>query len=532
TAPTSLSLRLYRSFGLLLGLLLFLVAFSVYNFRKLAEANDLNVHTYQVLLTISQVEERLFAIDSNVRGYLVGGEKTSLVAYRKSVEQFPAMLGQLRQLTLDNPKQQDHIKTIAQQQKKWVEQLLNPIIGRRSSITDPTQAIIAAGRTSVQRRRALSAIRQTLAGVESTERLLLAERDLAQQRLKWWTQFTLILGGVFSMGLTAGLVTVIAGSSKRLDQANVQLRLEKIRTEEANQQLSESNASLETEIEQRRHAQERLRENLVDLRRSNAELEQFAYVASHDLQEPLRAVSGCVQILQKRYKGQLDDRADQFILHAVEGSQRMQNLINDLLSYSRLGTKGKEFEKVDGERILAGALKNIGVSVRETEAEITHDLLPTLQCDPGQIEQVLQNLLSNAIKFRGNKPPRIHVGCTRQSGEVGGSAAETPLPLGGPALSGTVEPTVPPGDSWVISVADQGPGIEPQYFERIFIMFQRLHTRADYPGTGIGLAICKKIIERHGGKIWVESPPEGGSTFYFSLPVEQKPVNLPELASN
>jgi signal transduction histidine kinase len=509
TASASLSHRLYRSFGLLLALLLFLVGFSVYNFRKLAQANDLNVHTYQVLLTIGEVEERLYSIDSNTRAYLVGGGREWLQACRKDLAMLPKTLNKLRGLTTDNVKQQANLETIDQQRKVWVDDLLRPQIARRGSL-ERNQAIMAAGQSASARRQALNAILQTLKMIELTESELLRRRDLEQQRLQTWTQNTLILGGVFSMILTAGLVTIIAGSSRRLDEANKQLRSEKRRAEEANQQLLASNEALGSEIEQRRAAQEKLRENLVDLRRSNAELEQFAYVASHDLQEPLRAVSGCVQILQKRYEGQLDDRADQFIRHAVEGSQRMQNLINDLLSYSRVGIKIKEFELVEGERILSGALRNLSVAVRETEAQITHDLLPPLRCDAGQIEQVLQNLLSNAIKFRGEKPPRVHVGCTRQIGPGQTASGQVGAP----------QPAPEEGEYWVISVADQGPGIEPQYFERIFLMFQRLHTRVDYPGTGIGLAICKKIIERHGGAIWVESPPSGGSIFYFSLPAE------------
>lgn len=509
---------------MLLALLLFLVGFSVYNFRRLAEANDLNVHTYQVLLAVGDVEEQLYSIDSQARAYLVGGGGEALSSYRKERARFPQVLQVLQSLVQDNPKQQTKtdLATIDRQYQFWMRTLLEPAIAKRGTITDREQAIMAAGNSAGVRRRALGAVLRTLSDIEITENNSLRQRLEEQQRLRWWTQFALILGGVFSVILTASLVTVIARSSSRLDLANARLRVEKQRAEDANRQLLESNTALEGEIEQRRHAQEQLRENLVELRRSNSELEQFAYVASHDLQEPLRAVSGCVQILQRRYRGQIDERADQFILHAVEGSQRMQNLINDLLLYSRLGSNGKAFEIVDGERILAGALRSLTVALQETEAEITHDPLPTLRCDPGQIEQVLQNLISNAIKFRGENKPRIHVGCYREVARQGESQSE-------------VEPKVDEAlecDSWVISVADQGPGIEPQYFERIFVMFQRLHTRSDYPGTGIGLAICKKIVERHGGRIWVESPSGGGSTFYFSLPVAPKDKRPGGMARN
>ena len=225
-----------------------------------------------------------------------------------------------------------------------------------------------------------------------------------------------------------------------------------------------------------------------ELRRSNAELEQFAYVASHDLQEPLRAVAGMVQLLGQRYQGKLDERADEYIGHAVEASQRMQNLINDLLDYSRVGRFGKPIEPTAVESSLKTALANLQVSVQENQAQITHDPLPTILADPGQLTQVLQNLIGNALKFRGNSPPRIHIGAEK------------------------VE------RAWRIAVSDNGIGIEPQYFERIFLVFQRLHTRREYAGTGIGLSLCMKIIERHGGQIWVESQPGQGSTFYFTIP--------------
>lgn len=235
------------------------------------------------------------------------------------------------------------------------------------------------------------------------------------------------------------------------------------------------------DITERKHMED-------ELRRSNAELEQFAYVASHDLQEPLRAVAGMVQLLQKRYQGQLDERADEYIHHAVEASSRMQSLINDLLMYSRVERRNHSIESVQSEECLTAALNNLDVSIHETRARVTADALPTVEADATQLTQLFQNLIGNGIKFRGEKDPHIHI-----------SAAK-------------VE------NAWQFSVRDNGIGIERQYFERIFLIFQRLHTRREYAGTGIGLALCKKIVERHGGKIWVESSLGEGSTFYFTLP--------------
>jgi PAS domain S-box-containing protein len=238
----------------------------------------------------------------------------------------------------------------------------------------------------------------------------------------------------------------------------------------------------------RKRAEEALAQHTRALARSNADLEQFAYIASHDLQEPLRMVSSYLQLLERRYKDQLDTDAQEFIAYAVDGATRMQALINALLSYSRVGTRGKPFEPTDCAVILDRALANLKVAIEESDAVVTHDPLPTTMSDSVQLTQVFQNLIGNAVKFHGERRPEIHIGAQRRDGE------------------------------WLFSVRDNGIGIDPQHYERIFAIFQRLHTREEYPGAGIGLAICKKIVERHGGRIWVESQPGAGSTFYFTIP--------------
>ena len=247
-------------------------------------------------------------------------------------------------------------------------------------------------------------------------------------------------------------------------------------------QLAARNALLQQEIAVREQTQ-------AALERSNKELEQLAYVASHDMQEPLRMVASYLQLVAKRYHGRLDAEADEFIGYAVDGAKRMQALINDLLTYSRLGTKARPFEPTDCQPLMATALRNLQVAVEESAAQIECDPLPRVMGDAMQLLQLFQNLLSNAIKFRRKgEPARIEVRVQRQ------------------------------GEHWRLAVRDQGIGIAPEYFERIFVLFQRLHGRGDYPGTGIGLALCKKIVERHGGRIGVESVPEQGTTFWFTLP--------------
>jgi signal transduction histidine kinase len=248
---------------------------------------------------------------------------------------------------------------------------------------------------------------------------------------------------------------------------------------------------------------EQTRRQANELARSNTELEQFAYVASHDLQEPLRMITGYTNLLARRYAGKLDQDADEFMTFAVNGAKRMHVLINDLLSYSRVGTNGKALTQTNCEDILTRTLASLQVAIAENSATITHDDLPVVLADDTQMGQLFQNLLGNAIKYRGENPPAIHVGCRRD------------------------------GAHWLLSVKDNGIGIDPRYSERIFVIFQRLHTRDEYSGTGIGLAICKKIVERHGGKIWMESELGQGTTFYFTLPVapQESSVSLSHLWS-
>ena len=225
-----------------------------------------------------------------------------------------------------------------------------------------------------------------------------------------------------------------------------------------------------------------------ELRRSNEELERFAYVASHDLQEPLRTVASYVQLLERRYRDRLDQDAMDFIDFAVDGAKRMQRLIEDLLAFSRVGTRGADPVPTSAQSALTSAIGGLRAAIQEAGATITHDPLPDVLADPGQLEQVFANLIGNALKFRGAAPPHVHVSATAN------------------------------GAHHTFSVRDNGIGIDPRYFERIFVIFQRLHGREEYPGTGIGLAICKKIIGRHGGRIWVESVPGQGTTFSFTLP--------------
>jgi PAS domain S-box-containing protein len=251
--------------------------------------------------------------------------------------------------------------------------------------------------------------------------------------------------------------------------------------------------SIIRDVTGRKDTEQRLRAAAMDLARSNAELEQFAYVASHDLQEPLRMVASYTQLLGRRYKGKLDPDADEFIGFAVDGARRMQELINDLLAYSRVGTRALHVEDLDMGHLVDQVIADLSAAIADAGATVTRDELPIVRGDRTQLRQLFQNLMANGIKFsRPDTPPHVHVSATRES------------------------------HAWSFAVSDNGIGIEPQYLDRIFVLFQRLHSPGEYPGTGIGLAICKKIIERHGGHIEVASQAGKGTTFRFTIPVQEK----------
>jgi light-regulated signal transduction histidine kinase (bacteriophytochrome) len=264
--------------------------------------------------------------------------------------------------------------------------------------------------------------------------------------------------------------------------------------------IHQRDAALQVEIEERRrverevrrhrdHLEEQVALRTVELKRSNTELEEFAYVASHDLQEPLRKVRSFTELFAQKFGSQVDEEGHRYIGYIVNGAERMQGLIQDLLTYSRVGRSELDLGMVDIGLLFDDVTLQIEDVVKGAQATITRDALPTLPVNARQIGMLFQNLLTNAIKFRRADSPRIHVAAQQQQDQM-----------------------------WLFSVSDNGIGIRPEHFERVFQIFQRLHARSEYPGTGIGLAICKRVVERHGGRIWLESVPDKGTTFFFTLP--------------
>jgi len=283
--------------------------------------------------------------------------------------------------------------------------------------------------------------------------------------------------------------------AKDLEGANQELKREIAVRQRAEQELrvseeklKELNTALEQRVSERTIA---LEEKARELARSNAELQQFVHVASHDLKEPLRTINSFVQLLQMKLKGTLDAETDEYIKYVVEGAHRIQQLIGDLLSYTRLGAQSFSPQKVDLEKVMDNALSNLNIAIEESHAEIVRDPLPEVVADPTYMLLLFQNLIGNALKFRDKHRPRIRVSAKQMT------------------------------DHWSFSIQDNGIGIDAQYFNKIFVVFQRLHSRDQYPGTGIGLALCKKVVEQQGGKIWVESKVGVGSNFSFTIPIKE-----------
>lgn len=423
-------------------------------------------HTHVVLETLAAVEIESLNAETLQRGFLLTGGQTYLSGYQSAQARVDERVKELQELTADNPRQQ--VALI------YLEDLLRTK---------------AANLGSHVRRRQEEGLQSGIATVQEgsadrlSEQVSASIRDMREEEQRLLTIRTEEL--LASSRRTS--VVIIAGDTLGfvfLFLAGIVIYKEMSRRAAAETAVRTLNAELEAKVASRTAE---LAERARELERSNIELQQFAYVASHDLQEPLRTISSFTQLLAKRYREKLDDKAREFIEYAVEGCKRMQAQINDLLAFSRVGTQGKQLLPVSCDAALDRVLKGLKIAIEESKAVITRDRLPLVLADEGQLCQMFQNLIGNAMKFKGANPPRIHI-----SAEVDRAG-------------------------WRISVRDNGIGIAPEHQDRIFVIFQRLHTKAEYPGTGIGLAICKKIAERHHGRIWFEAAPGGGTTFYFTM---------------
>jgi signal transduction histidine kinase len=411
-------------------------------------------HTFQVILAADAVQNTLLDVQRGARGYVILGDTNALAAFRNAAPLEKEKLRDLAQLTTDNPSQQRQLRELTG--------AIDDVFNYDRRVIDlfenrGTDAVLRMDKTG-EGRAVFGKARDLLTAFSEEEKRLLSLRDSVEQAD--FRNTTRLL--VFGIVLAAVLLLIYESMIVR-------------------------------EFAQRNLAEKKLAEQALELESSNQELGQFAYVASHDMREPLRAISGFAQILGKYCQEKLDDRAREMVRQIIEGANRMSDLIDDLLALSRVGSQGKPFEAVAIEKVLELTKQQLSVVIHERGAIIRHESLPTLPADGSQLLLVFQNLLANAIKFCKGRAPEIRVGAVKQTDGF-----------------------------WKLSVADNGIGIDPKHFDRIFGIFQRLHTRDEYPGTGIGLAICKKIVERHGGRIWLESAPGNGTVFHFTLPDRQR----------
>jgi signal transduction histidine kinase len=458
----------------------------------------------------SQLYVALLNQETGVRGYALSTRPSFLQPYHAGVAGEQAALGRLRPLLAGQPAARAELSQVIRAARDW-----------RASYAAPTiQEIAATGKPAVgsnlRGKADFDAIRSSLTTFQGD---IAAQRRSSEAALR---SAASTLNASF-IGIAAGLLLVVilltlgvrnaairplarlAGDVREIADGDFGHQLTRSGPREVRDlslDVDSMRGRIVSELSAVQDINATLEARTLDLQRSNSELEQFAYVASHDLQEPLRKVASFCQLLQRRYAGQLDEKADQYIEYAVDGAKRMQMLINDLLSFSRVGRIEQPQVAVPAADLLAQARTNLATAIRKTHARIESGELPTVLAEPSLLTAVFQNLLSNALKFRGEDAPHVTVSATRD------------------------------GQFWRFAVEDNGIGIAPDYADRIFVIFQRLHDKSTYPGTGIGLAMCRKIIEYHGGRIWLDTSMTGGARFCFTLPAveEASPAVTPAAA--
>lgn len=453
--------------GLASTILVSLNALFYWNFIKQKETSDRVNHSQQTIQKLESVLSSVKDAETGQRGYLLTGQEPYLEPYTIAIATIDREIAELKRLTATNPNQQQQIASLEPLIRKKLAELKETIDLKNNQSSAAAKQLVLTNRG----KELMDRIRTTIQHIQEQEQEQLRDWLKAKELDARSGQLTFFVGVIFTLFAFYLVYCTVQQETRDRKHAEASLR-----------QLNEQ---LEAKVQERTSE---LKEANTNLLHSNRELEQFAYVASHDLQEPLRAVNSYAQLIVRKYQGNLDAKADKYLAYIMDGATRMQQLIDDLLSFSRVGTRGKFLEPTDGEAVLSQVLDNLQIAIAENHAVVTHDPLPTIMGDEIQLIQLLQNLIGNAIKFRREQPPNVHVSAEPRENE------------------------------WIFSVRDNGIGMEPEYFDRIFMIFQRLHSRSEYPGTGIGLAICKKIVERHGGRIWLESTPGVSTTFFFTIP--------------
>ena len=473
-----------RSQRFLVGTALLFVLLAFFAYQTSTEHVDSVARTLQSVALLEKVQQLFSAVqdaETGQRGYLLTGRRDYLTPFLDARQELPSLFRDIDNLDTDG--------TIAHSQLNLLHQLANEKIRELEEtlgLQDQGQHAAALALVETDRgRKTMSSIRALVYEVEATEQTAYGQR-LERQR-----QRQRLLNTVLICSIVVALLFLFLAYRLSSRFAEERTKVE--------QQILTLNASLEQRVQSRtaelQQSAKELERRTRDLERSNADLTQFAYIASHDLQEPLRMVGSYMGLLDKRYGETLDDKARVYIQYALDGAARMQRLIHDLLQYSRAGTQALEKQSVPAESLVDAALKNLEVIIRETGAQVHYETLPVVEADPTKTTQVFQNLIGNAVKFR--KPDvRPDV-----------------------AIHAEMD-----GNAWKFSVADNGIGFDRAHEDRIFEIFQRLHGSGQYDGNGIGLSICRRIIENHGGRLWADSELGVGSTFYFTLPIGKKAV--------
>jgi signal transduction histidine kinase len=512
-SESTLRRRLVMTFVALAALIVVLVVGAVILSVRLYGAQSAVVdRLFTTYDAAADVNAALLDQETGFRGYALTGNQDYLAPYDQGRKAAASARLRLREAESDYPVLTQSRIAMEQAIRSWHQQVSDPGIAKVTAGGRLDAAELARGKASFDAVRAAVSdyrheiVTQRSQRVDELNRdvtllfgtlaagllLLLVSAWLTWVALRRWVTQPLeqlgaevdrVEGGDLSRKVTVtGAPAEIAVLAAQIDGMRSRILHEYALAEASRREALEARQLVEEQAE--------------DLRRSNTELEQFAYVASHDLQEPLRKVASFCQLIEHRYKGQLDERGEQYIEFAVDGAKRMQQLINDLLAFSRVGRSGNAFTPVDLEGVLVQAERQLELMIAEADAVVTHDPLPTIEGDHSLLVQLLQNLIANGVKFRGENPPRVHVAATRSAGDL---------------------------NVWEFSCSDNGIGIDEQYEDKIFVIFQRLHGRDAYGGTGIGLAMCKKIVEYHGGRLWLDTEPREtpGALFRWTLPERQ-----------
>ena len=456
--------------------------------------------------------------ETSVRGYAVNGDRRDLEPYQEGVKREQALAASIRDLSADYPDVRRSLDAVEQQTAQWRTQVAEPVIttverdgaaAGQALITDATRQQFDGIRTSVNtlQDEILTVRQETADRVNSTSNalvvllviaalvvttagvvmLLSLDRILIRPLAALVSQVREVADGDYRHHIEGSGPPEFRRLAEDIDQMRMKIARELDEVREARERIEWVNSQLQKQAE--------------ELTRSNRDLEQFAYVASHDLQEPLRKVASFCQLLQRRYAGQLDERADQYIAFAVDGAQRMQRLINDLLAFSRIGRLTTGFTEVDLNKVMGDVAGQTEAALQYADADLTWGEMPTIRGEEPLLTNLLVNLVSNSVKFRRpDVPPKVHVSARLVDGE------------------------------WEISCRDNGIGIEPEFADKIFVIFQRLHSKDAYPGTGIGLAIVKKIVEYHGGRVWVDTDADEGTTIRFTLPALEADIEAAKAA--